>query len=155
MDVTVRLVDIDEDNWMEIVLLTTSEDGNPMVCEEYVASNALSICQAIFEEGWEVKAVYCGKKAIGFVMYGFNEKQNYYEICRLMIDRKQQGRGFGKIALRLVVEEMVENYEDCSEIYLSVNPGNKKGIRLYEDNGFENTGMKNGIEDIYCLYLEE
>ena len=70
-DVSVKLKDIDESNWMDVVLLTSSQGPSPLVLEEFVASNALSICQAVYEETWNIKAVYCGRKAVGFVMYGY------------------------------------------------------------------------------------
>lgn len=154
MDVTIRLAEVDENNWMDVILLTTQEDGIPVVCEQYVASNALSICQAVFEDFWEYKAIYCGKKAIGFAMYGFNDKSGCYEICRLMIDRNHQGKGFGNIALRLIIEDMFNSYVDCDEIYLAVHEENERGKHLYQKNGFVATGQKNGHEEIYCLYLE-
>ena len=152
-DVVVRLQEIDETNWMEVVLLTTQEDGVPRICEEFVTSNALSIVQALYEQTWTVKAVYCGRKPVGFVMYGFCEEQNYYEILRLMIDYNHQGKGFGSIALRLVIEER-EEIEDCEEIYLRVNPKNETGKKIYEKNGFVNTGQMIGGEELYCLELE-
>lgn len=151
-DVSISLQDIDERNWMDIILLTTQEDGVPRVCEEYVASNALSIVQAVFEDSWIIKAIYCGKRAVGFTMYGVNPDTGYYEICRIMIDKSQQGRGFGTIALKLVIEELMDN-EDCDAIYLSMNPKNERGRNIYEKLGFIRTGDKNGDEDIYCLEL--
>lgn len=153
-DVSVRLVDIDEDNWMDVALLSTREDGNPMVVEKYVASNALSIVQAVYEETWDVKAVYCGKKAVGFVMYGINPDFDTYEIRTLMIDHKHQGKGFGTIALKLVIEELAED-DDCDKIYLSTNKDNDLGKRIYEKNGFVFTGTVNGNEQVYCLNLCE
>lgn len=149
-DVSVRLEDIDEDNWMEVALLTTEEDGNPKVVERFVASSALSIVQAVYEESWEVKAIYCGKKAVGFTMYGVNPEYDTYEIRTLMIDSRHQGKGFGTIALKLVIDELTEE-EDCNRIYLSVNKDNELGRRIYEKNGFEYTGTINGNEMVYRL----
>lgn len=147
-DVTVHLEDIDEDNWMEIVLLTTETDGVPKVCEQYVSSNALSIVQAVYEGSWAIKAVYCGKRAVGFTMYGYNPELDGYEICRIMIDVKHQGKGFGTIALKLVMEELMEE-DDCEEIYLSLNPSNERGKAIYAKLGFTNTGVKSGTEEIW------
>lgn len=154
MDVAVRLKDIDERNWMEITLLSTREDGKAMVCEEYVASNAFSICQALFEETWEFKGIYCGKTPIGFVMYGYNNERRCYELCRLMIDYPHQGKGFGRIALKLALEEMLE-YEDCEEIYVAVNEKNERAKQLYRSVGFEDTGQRSGQEEIYCLHIAD
>lgn len=152
MDVSVRLEEITEDNWRDIVLLTTEDNGMPRVLEQYVASNALSIVQAAYEGTWTVNAVYCGKRPVGFVMYGYCREYDCYELCRLMIDHKHQGKGFGSIALKLVIEEMSE-IEDCTEIYLSVNPENIRGKHIYEKAGFIKTGEVWDNEEVYCLHL--
>ncbi len=154
MDVSVRLREIDEDNWMDIVFLTTEEDEMPRLCESYVPSNALSILQALYEGTWTVRAVYCGKCPVGFGMYGFNPEHDCYEILRLMIDKKHQGKGFGQIALKIMIEEILET-EECREIYLSVNPENTKAKRLYEKFGFVFTGEMVGNEELYCLTVED
>ena len=153
-DVSVRLRDIDEDNWMEVALLSTMESGGPKVVEEFIASNALSMVQAQYEETWITKAVYCGKKPVGFAMYGYNEEYDFYEISRLMIDYNHQDKGFGRIALKLIIEDMVERFE-CEEICLFVNKNNVKGKSMYESVGFEYTGDNNGDEEIYSLDLSE
>lgn len=152
-DVMVQLRDIDEDNWMEVALLTTEEDGIPKVCEQYVSSNALSIVQAVYEGNWEVKAIYCGKKPVGFTMYGYNPEYDGYEICRIMIDHKHQGKGFGTIALKLVMEEL-SLFEDCDYIYLSLNPNNEKSKKIYKKLGFEDTGVKNGSEEVWRILCQ-
>ncbi|MBP3469352.1 MAG: GNAT family N-acetyltransferase [Lachnospiraceae bacterium] len=152
MDVSVRLEEITEDNWRDIVLLTTEDSGMPRVLEQYVASNSLSIVQAAYEGTWTVNAVYCGKRPVGFVMYGYCREHDCYELCRLMIDHNHQGKGFGSIALKLVIEEMAE-IEDCTEIYLSVNPENIRGKHIYEKAGFVKTGEVWDNEEVYCLHL--
>ena len=154
MDVSVRLEDITEDNWRDVIFLTTQEEGMPLVCEKYVASNALSIVQAFFEGTWHVKAVYCGKKAVGFVMYGYCESHDCYEVCRLMIDHKHQGKGFGNIALKLVIEEL-EEIEDCLEIYITVNPENERGKHIYEKAAFIPREESWEGEEVYCMPLDE
>lgn len=156
-DVSVKLKDIDEDNWMEVVMLTTQPDasGNAhCIVEEYVASNALSICQALYEDTWTVKAIYCGKKPVGFAMYGYSEERDEYELCRLMIDHAHQGKGLGSIALEMVLEEMVDTY-DCDNIYLLVHKDNDRAKHIYEKLGFEPTGDMVGVEEIYCINLNE
>ena len=152
-DVSVRLRDIDEDNWMDVALLTTMEEGGPKVVETFIASNALSMVQASYEETWITKAVYCGKKAVGFAMYGYNEEYDFYEISRLMIDYNHQNKGFGRITLKLVIEDMADKF-DCDEIYLFVNKDNEKAKRMYESVGFEFTGQYNDHDEIYSISLE-
>lgn len=51
-----RLVEVTEQNWLKVVFLSTSEKM-PAICEEFVASNALSLVQAQFEPYWVTKAI--------------------------------------------------------------------------------------------------
>ena len=80
-----QLVDITSENWWNVLCLTTNETitvkgsgepyeakGMPSLCEEFVASNALSIVQSVYESGWIVKAIEHEGKLIGFTMFGFN-----------------------------------------------------------------------------------
>lgn len=149
-EVSVRLKDIDEDNWMDIVLLTTTDDPNPKVLEEYVASNALSICQAIYEGTWVYKGVYCGRKAVGFVMYGYSKERQGFELLRLMIDHNHQGKGFGSMALWLCLEDMF-SAPSCDSVFLQVHRDNQKARDIYLKNGFRATGEMNGDEELFIL----
>ncbi|MFJ9463038.1 GNAT family N-acetyltransferase [Viridibacillus arvi] len=147
-----KLIEIDKSNWLNVVFLTTNKENMPTLCEEFVASNALSIVQAQFEKTWITKAIEMDGQLIGFTMYGFSEEQNFFELCRIMIDRKFQGNGYGPKAILLVVEEM-KKLEGCNEIYLSTEPNNERGKRIYEKLGFENTGRIVENEELYCLKL--
>lgn len=149
-DVSVTLREIDENNWMDVVLLTTEDDKSPRVLEEYVASNALSICQAVFEGTWEVKAIYCGIKPIGFAMYGYCTERDEYELCRLMIDKKHQGKGLGTIALSLCLDELF-CMEDCDAVYLQVHKDNERARHIYSRMGFRNTGEMIGDEQVFRI----
>ncbi|MGE7919110.1 GNAT family N-acetyltransferase [Viridibacillus sp. NPDC093762] len=147
-----KLIEIDKSNWGEVVFLTTNNASMPTLCEEFVASNALSIVQAQFEKTWITKAIEVEGKLIGFTMYGFSEEQNFFELCRIMIDRKFQGNGYGPKAILLVIEEM-KKLEGCNEIYLSTEPNNERGKKIYEKLGFKNTGRIVDGEELYCLKL--
>ena len=150
----IRLVDINKSNWMDVIFMTTNPDGQATICEEFVASNALSIVQSVFEENWTVKAVYADNILVGFTMYGYNDKESFYEICRIMIDRKHQRKGYGKQALRLMIDELRQK-SDCNGIYLSTDPNNRKAINLYEGFGFKNTGKEIDDETLYYLTINK
>lgn len=55
-------------------------------------------------------------------------------------------------AILLVIEEM-KKLEGCNEIYLSTEPNNKRGKKIYEKLGFKNTGRIVDGEELYCLKL--
>lgn len=147
-----RLIDITKENWLHTVFLTTNENGKATITERFVASNALSIVQSMFEPGWIIKGIQVEDKLVGFTMYGFSEDHSKYEICRLMIDKIYQGNGYGKKAMQLIIEEM-HKLGNCKEIYLSTEPENALAIKLYESLGFRATGEIIDDEVEYCLHI--
>lgn len=149
---SIYLKDIDEENLLECALLTTNKEGKHYVFEEFVASNAFSIAQSKVQESWTVKAIYNEDLMIGFTMYGYCNEYDFYEICRLMIDHKYQGKGFGRISLMKIIEEMKKN-EDCRDIYISFDPKNNIARSLYESLGFKDTGKT--LEEELLFKLED
>ena len=156
-----KLVDITKENWIKVIFLTTNQkvtiQGNeapynagsmPTLCEEFVASNALSIVQSIYENGWITKAIEYEGDLVGFTMYGYCEDNDFYELCRIMIDRKHQGRGYGTQAIKLVLEEM-KTIDGCKEVYLLTDPKNIIGKHVYEKIGFISENRMMDGEELY------
>ena len=80
--------------------------------------------------------------------------QNNYDLRRLMIDAKFQGRGYGKEALMLALE-FIRTFP-CGKAefcWLSYEPENKAARNLYRTFGFVETGEKDGEEVIAVLKL--
>ncbi|WP_160672548.1 GNAT family N-acetyltransferase [Clostridium sp. C8-1-8] len=150
---SIYLKDIDDQNWEQCIMLTTNKEGKHFICEEFVASNALSIAQSKIQKGWITKAIYDEDIMIGFTMYGFCYEHNFYEICRIMIDYKYQGKGYGKRALGKIIEEM-KNFKDCNEVFLSFDTENQIGKKLYESFNFKSTGRIIDDELLYSLSLK-
>ena len=150
----IQFKDINKENWIQCIFLTTDKENKHSLCEEFVASNALSLSQSKVEKGWITKAIYDEDKMIGFTMYGYCHEDNFYEICRLMIDYKYQGKGYGKVALVRIIEEM-KRFKDCNEIFLSFDPENEIGKHLYETFGFKDTGKIIDDELLYSLNLNK
>jgi diamine N-acetyltransferase len=148
-----NLKSISNENWIDVVRLCSREDQKNKIFEEMIASNCLSIAQASIENNWRIKAIYNENTLIGFTMYGYSDELIGYELCRLMIDYHFQGNGFGKKALRLIVEEMQKEY-NCTEILICFQPDNIKAKKLYENFGFKDTGkiIKGNVDElIYSL----
>ena len=143
-----NLIDINRDNWEEVILLTTNKDGRHTLGEEFIASNAYSIIQATYETGWNLRAINEDGTIIGFVMYGFCEEDRFYELCRFMIDRRFQGKGYGQKALTLILDEMKEKCPH-DEIFLTVDPADAKAKHIYEKFGFVFTGRMIEEEEVY------
>ena len=128
----------------------------------FVATNTQSILEAycaITSGGIAMPyGVYDGETPVGFVMLGFGcedwedapriAKDNY-NIWRFMIDRRYQGRGYGKQAMEAILR-LVNSFPcgkaDC--VWLSYVPGNEAAAGLYHAFGFRENGQMDGDEII-------
>ncbi|WP_332648504.1 GNAT family N-acetyltransferase [Lysinibacillus sp. 54212] len=144
-----ELVDITKDNWLDVVFLSTT-DKMPMICEEFVASNALSLVQAQYEKNWITKAIEVDTVLVGFTMYGKEPDEEQYTICRLMIDYKYQGKGYGRKAMEIILAAL-KSKQDGLDIYLSVEPQNIVAKKLYESCGFISTNRIVDGEEEFVL----
>ncbi|MCR8848505.1 GNAT family N-acetyltransferase [Rossellomorea sp. SC111] len=128
------LKEIDADNWEECITLSVSEHQ-----KEFVADNAYSLLQSKYVEDQYPLAIFDGEDMVGFVMYGTDPETSRMEMSRLMIDQKHQGKGYGKAATLLLLEQLIHNYGSI-ELFTSAEPENVSAIGLYESLGFEKTG---------------
>ena len=133
-DVTVTLRDITRDNFKQCVNLEVGEDQ-----KGFVAPNVYSLAQTTVEPTYVAQAVYAGEEMVGFVLYGYDTDDGYYYVGRLMIDKRHQGKGYGRAATLEAIRRMREQ-PDCREIALSVALENHTAQKLYESLGFVKTG---------------
>jgi diamine N-acetyltransferase len=123
--------------------------------EAFVADNIDSIANASVEPTWVPLAVYAGEALVGFVMYGqYPPDTGAWWVIRLMIDRAQQGNGYGRAAMEAVIAMMIERV-GCAEIVTSFNPANEVAARLYTSLGFRPTGEIEDDEPLVLLRLAE
>ena len=146
MAVTLR--DVDKENFKRCVKLEVREDQ-----KSFVASNVYSIAQSKVLPTFATQAVYDGEEMVGFVMYGYDREDDCYCIARLMIDKNQQGKGYGRAAMEEVVRRLRET-PDCREVALSIEPENEVAQRLYESLGFKKTGEVAQGEEVMRLKFE-
>lgn len=122
--------------------------------ESFIEKNAESLAEADKDQAWRPVAIYAKGRIIGFAMYGrFGNQDKRVWLDRLMIDERYQNRGYGKKAVRALIERLKREYRS-DRIYLSVYPDNDKARRLYEDLGFDRNGEYWQDEEIMMLRLE-
>jgi diamine N-acetyltransferase len=131
---SVSLREITPENFKECINLNVSEAQRT-----FVAPNLMSIAQSKIYPAVNPMAVYAGGKMVGFAMFGLDEDDGRYYLIRLMIDEKEQGKGYGRAAALAVIEKMRAN-PDCREFYLSFVPENTGAEALYKSIGFERNG---------------
>lgn len=78
------------------------------------------------------------------------------DITNIVIKKKHRGKGFSSMLLNYAIN-YCKNH-DCIQLNLEVNSINKVAIKLYENNGFIQTGLrKNYYKDkdaiLYTKYL--
>jgi len=128
-----HLKTITKDNWVDAISLRVREDQ-----VKFVASNAVSLAQLNFLENFHAKGIYHDDKMIGFSLYGMDEDDHEYWIYRMMIDQNHQGKGYGKEAVKLVIDDIRNKKEDRHKtITLSYEPTNEHAKRVYEKMGFQ------------------
>ena len=152
MEITLQA--IDETNREAVIALSVRED------QPFIANNQRSLEQA--EETDEEMpgvarpfAVCADGRIIGFTMFAFDEEyedpDSRYWLWRFMIDRNEQGKGYGQAALAEIIRYFRENGADM--ILLSTEPENELALHVYHKFGFRETGGMNNDEIVLRLML--
>ena len=143
MNITLR--PIDDTNREAVIALNVRED------QPFVAPNDVSLRQFAETEAEAPGvarpfAIYADEELVGFCMFIFDpEDENpvdRYCLWRFMIDKSEQGKGYGQAALQEIIRYFKENGVDT--VYLSTAPANARGLHVYHKAGFRETGV---IED--------
>ncbi|MEM7333332.1 MAG: GNAT family N-acetyltransferase [Chloroflexota bacterium] len=103
----------------------------------FVSSNLFSIAQSKFEPCRKPCAIYNHQnEMVGFIMYNDCPLDDgTYRISRLMIDKKFQGNGYGRLAAQEAINRL-KHIPDCFEILLDFAPENSAAERLWTSLGF-------------------
>lgn len=133
MAVTLR--EVTKENLRDVLRLKVGESQ-----ERFVASNAVSIAQAHFDQAtaW-FRAIYDGDQPVGFVMVDDNPAIPRYTLWRFMIDHRFQRKGVGRAAIEAVLAH-VRGRPGATELYTSCVDAPGGPGAFYEHLGFAYTG---------------
>ena len=153
-----RLEKVTGKNVWEILKLEVLDDQ-----KYFVAGNDTSIIEAYIAITGNGHAfpigIYEGDTPVGFIMIGFDVDDYWddapeiargnYNLWRLMIDKKYQGKGYGKEAVRLALE-FINTFPCGSAEYcwLSYEPENEAARKLYRSFGFVEMKMPEGWDEV-------
>ncbi len=154
----IRLEKINGKNIHDLLQLHVSEDQR-----SFVAPNDMSVIEAYIAVTRHGHAfpfgIYEDDVPVGFCMVGYGTDDDWedapavakdsYNLWRFMIDERYQGRGFGKAAMKLILD-FIQSFpcgpaETC---WLSYEPENEAAKALYASFGFRETGEWDGDEVI-------
>lgn len=134
----IELKEITKGNFEEILSLKVAEHQ-----KSFVSTVAYSLAQAWVYKTAYPFAIYADEKAVGFVMLGYYEARKQYTLWKLLIDEQHQNKGYGRKALQLAIDYLIDNF-NVTEIFTGVALGNETAKHLYSTVGFEATGL---VED--------
>ena len=146
----VTLRDVTARNWRAVARLELDPAQ-----EDLVASNLYSLAEARFDPSARPRAIYAGKRLVGFLMYDIAETadgQCEAAIYRFMIDRKHQGKGYGRGALAKALDE-IRDIAGVRKVVIGYMPENPITKAFYASFGFVEVGYDEDGEVIAELAL--
>lgn len=133
----VKLVDVNEQNWLDIVRLSVLEEQKKfldspigIVARGYVYRS----CRA------KVYGISNNEKMVGVALVkDMDEEPACYDLQQFMIDWRSQNKGYGTEALRLILSALSEE-KKYGRVEVCVNKNDAAALWVYQKVGFEDTG---------------
>lgn len=150
----ILLREIDEDLFEKCLKLKVEESQ-----QRFVASNTLSLAHAwLYPKNARPFAICEDDTAVGFLMLDADVNcDGTHSVCglwRLMVDKQHQGKGYGRAALKLLIDHVHKTYNP-EKMQTSYVLGNENAAKLYESLGFVHTGEIDDGEAVMELPLRE
>lgn len=132
-----RMVPYGEKNWRQASSLEIREDQR-----EFVSGALDTIAYSAAHKNHKLFVEMEGERAVGLLDLSVDKKKGDYNIEIVLIDRRYQGRGFGRFMLQFAVDYLKR--AGAKRLCIGVNRYNIPARRLYKSVGF--------TED--CVYEE-
>ena len=138
-----------------VLALSVRED------QPFVAPNDVSLRQADEANAEQPGSarpfgIYADGRLVGFCMFAFAPEEedpaDRYWLWRFMIDKNEQGKGFGQAALQEIIRYFKAAGAD--RLYLSTEPENALGLHVYHKAGFRETGVISDDEAVLMRMLK-
>lgn len=139
----IHLKNVSEENFIEAFNLKLAPSQ-----ESYVSHPIRSLAQAyVYRDQCQPFGIYNGDTMIGYVMVIYDYDIPEYDIWHMMIDQSMQGKGYGSIALDLVLEYIkTKPFGSSNRVTLTCNRDNIHAMKLYQRKGFSATGVEDDDE---------
>ena len=151
----IKLESVNDSNREAVLSLSVRED------QPFVAPNDVSLRQADEANAEQPGiarpfAIYADEKLVGFCMFAFDpeeeDEDDRYWLWRFMIDKNEQGKGYGQAALQEIIKYFKANGAD--RLFLSTEPENELGLHIYRKAGFRETGIVDDGEAVLMQMLK-
>lgn len=140
---SICLKPVDENNFLEIFRLQLGEGQ-----ERFVSHPIRSLAQAyVYRAQCQPFGIFEGETAVGYVMVIYDDDVPEYDVWHMMIDASRQGNGYGKAALRLVLDYIRQQpFGPSNRVALTCHRDNAPALALYAQMGFALTGAEDEDE---------
>ena len=147
----IELRRIEESNFIDCFNLELDEGQ-----DKFVSHPIKSLAKAyVYYNQCTPFGIYADDKMVGYVMVIYDYDAEEYDIWHLMIDKKYQGNGFGKKAVKRCMEYIsTKPFGSSNKVALTCHENNLKGIKLYKSLGFEATGNRDEDEIEMAMYVK-
>ena len=124
-----RMVPLSTKNFWHALNITVADDQ-----QQFVLENKSSIAMALMFKTKKAFVELEGNRAVGLLVLDIDKKKGYYHIDIIQIDKRFQGRGYGKIMLKWAVDYLAA--AGAKELAIGVNRFNYGAQKIYMDAGF-------------------
>ena len=121
--------------------------------QHFVAPVAKSLAYAYVNQDYcRPFGIYDGEKIVGYVSTIYDPSDGMYCIWHMLVDRNEQGKGYGAAGLAKVIEYFKsEPFGKGTSIGLSCHEQNPTALAVYHKLGFKENGEKDDEGEIVLL----
>ncbi|WP_321385125.1 GNAT family N-acetyltransferase [uncultured Enterococcus sp.] len=121
--------------------------------QSFVAPVAKSLAYAyVNHEYCRPFGIYDGQELVGYVSTIYDPSDGMYCIWHMLIDKKQQGKGYGTAALAQVITYFqTAPFGKGTRIGLSCHEQNTTALDVYRKLGFKETGEKDDEGEVILI----
>ena len=149
---TLSLKRIDESNFLECFGLELAEGQ-----DRFVSHPIRSLAQAyVYYNQCTPFGIFHEGTMVGYVMVIYDHDEETYNLWHMMIDKKYQGKGYGRAAVALCLDYIrTKPFGSSGVVLLSCHKENGRAMGIYEQYGFAATGECDDDEIMMKLTLWE
>lgn len=141
---------ITRDNWQEIIALDIHPDQHRFLRPH---TGLYALAKAYVYPERDHFAIYVDDMAVGFFSVEYNrDPPASCNIYTFFIDHRYQGRGYGRAAMRVLLQEVPARYPLARSVDLTVAPDNAAAQRMYASVGFQALGKSSPSGNEWMVY---
>lgn len=130
----IELKQVSIENWYDCTKLRVKKEQ----LNVFPAPVVYWIAESKYVDDFELRAIYCDDNLIGFLVFCKKpDSDGNHWIPAIMIDEYHQGNGYGKTAMKLLIE-LFESM-GSKRIMIGHRPSNVIAGEMYESLGFKKT----------------